>query len=115
MIKIFFFSPAGYAPLKDESLRGLLQQSHGCQLDGAPWVYGVCIPIHTADPSEVADRLQSLGVHVLPGIHDTDGKPDLAVVTALAKHGIVSTDGTKQIADKMHVLSGMPVLRPHYF
>jgi hypothetical protein len=116
MTKIFFLSPQGYGPLKDERLRGMLHQSHGWQADAATWVYGVCIPKHGQDPNELADYLASLGVRVVPGIHDpAPAALPTPVVNALAICGIVATDSPTDVVRKMAVASGMPALRPHFF
>jgi hypothetical protein len=116
MTKIFFISPQGYMPLKDETLRGMLHQSHGWQPDGVTWVYGVCIPKHGQDPNELADYLGSLGVRVVPGTNDPS-PPALPapVLNALAVCGVVATDSPKDIVRKMATASGMSVLRPHFF
>lgn len=115
MTKIFFFSPTGYAPLKDEVLRGMLHQSHGWQPDGAAWVYGVCIPKHGQDPNELADYLTSIGVHVVPGVHDSYTKPHPDIITSLSAHGLTAQDRGADIARKMHAACGMSVMKPHYF
>jgi hypothetical protein len=114
MTKIFFFSPNGYALLKDEALRQMLQQSHGWQADGAAWIYGVCVPKHDMDPNDVADCLTALGVHVVPGMHD-ETKPHPDIVTALSAHGLTAQDRGADIARKMHAACEMPVMKPHYF
>lgn len=115
MTKIFFFSPNGYAPMKDDTLRGMIHQSHGWQAVGADWVYGVCNVKPGVEPNEVADRLTALGVHVVPGVHDSETKPHANIVSALAAHGVTAQDKGGDIARKMHVASGMPVLKPHFF
>jgi hypothetical protein len=115
MTKIFFLSPQGYAPMKDEILRGMLHQSYGWQPDGVSWVYGVCIPRHGQDPNELADYLVSLGVRVVPGINDPSAALPTPVVNALAVCGVVATDSPRDLVRKMAAASGMPVLRPHFF
>jgi hypothetical protein len=115
MIKIFFFSPTGFIPMKNAILKSLIDGSHGWQADGESWVYGICIPRQGVDPNEVADVLESLGVHVLPGVHDQDTNPHPNVHKALARHGVVPGDKTSAITKKMHNACGMPILKPHFF
>lgn len=115
MVQIFFFSPSGYAPLKDPALKMLLIGSHGWQSDGDSWVYGVCTPAPHINPNDVADLLESLGVIIIPGKHDPTKRAHATVVQALAKHGIDANDTGADIAIKMHAKSGMPHLKPHFF
>ncbi len=115
MTKIFFFSPTGYGPMKDEKLKGMIEGSHGWQDDGVNWVYGVVLPRREADPSEVADYLESLGVHVIPGVHDGTTDPHSNVIKALVKYGVKPGHKGLDVARQMHGASGMPSLRPHLF
>jgi hypothetical protein len=114
MVKIFFLSATGYAPLKDRNVRGLLRQSHGWQADGESWVYGVAIPLPHVDPCDLEDALTSAGVMVLPGINDPDGVLPDQVVAALAKHGVTKAHKTRDVAKIMHQASGMRTLKPHF-
>jgi hypothetical protein len=116
MTKIFFFSPDGFRPMKDEILKSLITASHGWQDDGETWVYGFCVPHPKVDPSEVADRLEALGVDVLPGLRDPDDpEPKGRIISSLAKCGVVPGDKAKHIVKKMAAKSGSPLMRPHYF
>lgn len=116
MTKIFFFSPNGYAPMKDELLKALITESHGWQDDGATWVYGFCTPHPKVDPMQVADRLEALGVDVLPGMRDPDQpSPKDRIVQGLQSCGITPGDKSHQIIKKMAAKSGSPLMRPHHF
>lgn len=112
MTKIFFFSPSGYAPMKDSVLRGMLHQSHGWQADGAPWVFGVCIPAHGVDPINVTDQLTALGALPLPSVHDSAAQPHPTIVAALAQFGVTPGDKGLDVARKMFNASGNRALRP---
>jgi len=103
-------------PMKDLSLKAMLSGSHGWQSDGDTWVYGVAIPRNGVNPNEIADYMTSLGVIVLPAMHDPDDPdPDPAVIAALGKHGVVKGDKTRHIAKKLYAASGHSGLRPHFF
>lgn len=114
MVKIFFFSPAGFAPMKDETIRNLCN-THGWQADGQTWVYGVAIPKPGIDPNEVADYLTSKGVLVVPGVHDQSTPVHPQIVTALATFGVTPADKGVHVAQKLAAASGSSVLRPHLF
>lgn len=115
MTKIFFFSPSGYAPMKDSALRGMLHQSHGWQADGASWVFGVCIPAHGVDPVDVTDQLTVLGIIPLPSVHDSVTQPHSTTIAALAQFGITQGDKGLDVARKMFNASGNPALRPSLY
>lgn len=100
--------------MKDAVLKNMAA-SHGWQSEGSTWVYGVCVPFPNVDPNDVADHLIGLGIHVLPGIHDTEGIPHPAIHAALAKHGIGPKDGTREIVKRLHEIHGMPALKLHLY
>lgn len=111
MVQLFFWSPKGYQPLKDN--RSILAGSHGWLVDGG--VYGVAIPKPHVHPQRVVDILTEAGVIVLPSIHDKDTKPHPDIAKALSKFGITDQHLAHDIAKIMHQNAGMPSLRPHLY
>jgi len=109
--KIFFFSPSGTAPL--ENIRNLAGW-HSWTPDGKGYAFGVATPSPGVDPMEVVGALTANGAYVLPSVHDPATIPS-AVATALAGYGILPTDTAFQCAQKMHVASGHPIMKPHRY
>jgi hypothetical protein len=109
MTKIYFSSSRVIPPADQANLGDL----HMWMPDDGSHVYGVAI-VHMGDPNVIADRLTALGVQVLPGVNDPNTAIDPEVYSRLEKHGVKKGDRTRDIAQKMHAASGMPVLKPHF-
>src|SRR5579872_621820 len=114
MAQIFFFSPSGFVPMKDDAIHAMCE-THGWQADGATWVYGVAVPKPGVDPNSVADLLTSAGVIIIPGKHDPTTPVDNVTQAALAQFGIKANDKGIDVARKMATASGHPHLRPHLY
>jgi len=110
MTKIYFSTLQPISPADQAKLGDL----HMWTPDDGSHVYGVAI-VRTEDPNVIADRLTALGAQVLPGVNDPDTVIDPEVYSRLEKHGVKKGDRTRDIAQKMHAASGMPVLKPNLF
>lgn len=110
MVQIYFFSPLGYAPMKDATLKSLIGGSHGWQGEGQSWVFGLAEVKDGFHAADVRDRLESLGVITLPPFSDNETPIEQKVYTALSQH-ISPSDRTRAIAKKLGKLH--PALRPH--
>lgn len=110
MTQIYFFSPSGYKPMKDATLKLLLDGSHGWQDSGQAWVFGVAEVKAGVHPADVRDHLESIGVITLPSFSDSETPINSQVYTSLSQW-IAPTDRTRAIAKKIGKIH--PLLRPH--
>lgn len=68
----------------------------------------------SSHPLDVVEELTAAGLHVLPPF--VSQKPLHADVTnALSMHGVISTDTSFDVAEKIAKASGMKHLRPHLY
>jgi hypothetical protein len=114
MVQIFFISPTGAAAVK-AALAGINgQRTHGWRPDGDDkQVIGVA-EVLGSDPSRVCDALEKAGIMVLPN-HKSNEVIAPEHASALAKHGVLPADTTKQALTKIHGVSGFPPLKPGRF
>lgn len=115
MVSIYFFAPNGLA-----AVQALLDSAHIVQHhywkpdDKSADVYGILEIAGHTHPSDVIDKLEAAGLHILPALRDT-APVSATLVKHLGKHGVTHGDTSHHVATKMSKVSGMLSLRPHLY
>src|ERR1700688_631179 len=99
MTTIHFVVPKGIDPA---AVRNVVSNYH-CWSDGVTGVhYGVAFPTDAVHPTDVVTELTTIGIVVLPSVHDSATIPATAA-TVLATHGVIEGDTTFSCATKIYV------------
>jgi hypothetical protein len=121
-MKIYFTIADERAVIRDAQIRGFAEV-HCWRLDPEDDAFGVCIPKQDSYGDDAAERLAELGADVLPALDDSSADAQSKMQAKVKadpkglfkKHGIAETDRTRDIARKMHGVSGFRPLKPNKY
>mgnify|MGYP005820440671 CR=1 FL=1 len=113
-MKIYFTIADEKSVIQDRELRGL-GEIHYWRQDASDEWFGVCILRQNSYGDEAAERLEALGADLLPALNDPAGIQAKAAKNLFKKHGIAATDSARDIATKIHGVSGFRPLKPNKY
>jgi len=110
MRQLFFIAPKGQPQVAASGVKASHYWFDGARLVGVVELMG------GTNAENIIDKFEAAGIMWLPN-HLTQGAGTIAPehAAALAKHGVLPTDGTAAAMTKVHAKSGFPPLKPVRF